>query len=129
MHEEILEKLNSFINARIQETESSFAPWYKKSKWYTPATAKDAFGEYIAGDMDQFQKDLALNKDILHFVEYFENKAKEYGRSWYDEDLGILRSGCEDESRTYTFLRNLAAEVCGKEQVDLGSFYEGYSEE
>ncbi len=122
-----LRELDRFINNSIQEEDSKLASWYKESRWYRKPTLKDVFGQSIADDISRFKISLKLGSDdIDKYVSHFEECAKMFGKSWYDEDLGCERCGYEYETMVCTTLRNIAAMAVGKGSADYRDFYEGY---
>ena len=122
---EPLERLIQFIETRRTEYENSLQQWYKESKFYRPATLKDLFGEEIGNDIKCFQETLETGTDVSRYVQIFEDAAVQYGKSWYDEDLGCIRPGYEFESNTYGVLRNIAAQAAHVPEKEI-KYFEGY---
>lgn len=121
-----LGELNALIASEIKQTEEGYTEWYRNSKFYRKPTLKDAFSEYIARDIEDFRKKLEEGSgNMEYFVKSFEDKAREYGASWFDEDLSMVRTGYELECRIYTTLRNIAAKKCDKPEADWQDFFEG----
>ena len=123
-----LKRLNDYIAQKIQEEESSWQQWYKESEFYKPATIRDAFKEPLCHDVTRFKNALEENTDIKEFVGVFEGMAKEFGKSWYDEDLGHVRCGYEYETKVCTELRNIAAQAAGVPETNWEDYYEGYGD-
>ncbi len=121
-----LERLDSFIEERKQEYVSSLQLWYRDSKYYREPTLNNLFGDYIGPDIARFKENLEDSKDVSEFVECFDVQAREYGRSWYDEDLNCVRSGYEDETKWCFTLRNIAAQAAGVPEAKWEGYYEGY---
>lgn len=125
---EFLEKLDAFIEERIKEQDDSYAKWYKKSKYYHKPTIEEVFGALIGADIINFREAIKNDSDLTSYIKEFEETAKRWGASWYDEDLDCDRSGYEWESKVYVFLRNIAAESIGENPINLDAYYEGYGE-
>ncbi len=124
--ERALKELNSLIDSLIRAEADGYSKGYKESKWYKEPSLSDAVGEVTAWDIRDFKDALASGEcDAEHFLNSFEKKAKEYGKSWYDEDLHQMRTGCEWESGVYATLRNIAAICMGDSEIETDTFYEG----
>lgn len=123
---EALKKLNAYTEQLIQKEIDGYSKEYKESKWYKKPTLKEVVGVPILADIEAFQKALESGIcDISHYVQTFEQAASEYGSSWWDDDLGCERCGCEEETEIYIDLRNLAAETIGLKPVDWSDYYKG----
>ncbi|SEA93901.1 hypothetical protein SAMN05216349_1602 [Oribacterium sp. KHPX15] len=122
----VLERLNYLISDRKDEYESSLQQWYKESRYYKEPTLKELFGESIGNDISKFKTALEQGDDISCFVSYFDDEAKNYGKSWYDEDLNCIRPGYEFEAKVCFNLRNIAAQAIGVPEARWENYYEGY---
>ena len=121
------EELKRYIQNAIEEEDAGYSEEYRNSKWYKKPGLKDAFSDPIARDITALSGALETGSDTTSFVSVFEEKASECGRSWYDEDLGMVRTGWEWETKVYTFLRNIAARSSGLPEKEWRQFYEGYT--
>ncbi len=119
-----LKELNGFIDTLIKAEANNYTKEYRESEWYKEPTLEDV-DENIARDIKAFKNALENGTFDASYLAQFEEKAKEQGRSWYDEDLHRMRTGYEWESGVYTTLRNIAATCTGDDAVDTKVFYEG----
>ncbi len=127
--EEALQKLNAFIEQKIEEEDSRYSEDYKSSKWYRRPSLKEAVGDDI-GRRTKTLKEVLESGNKLRLKEVLdslEKAAKEYGKSWWDEDLHRERAGYEFECTVCTQLRNIAAEALGLPSADYHDYYEGCS--
>jgi hypothetical protein len=123
-----LEILENYIARKKQEEESTWNQDYKESEFYKPATIRDIFGESLCYDVTRFREALKEDKNVSEFVAVFEEQAKEFGKSWFDEDLRCIRKGWEYETQVCTELRNIAAQAVGVSETNWEDYYEGYGE-
>ncbi len=64
------------------------------------------------------------DEELHEVVRNLMQCAREYGQSWYDEDLDMVRSGYRWETQQCIELRNIAAGCLGMNPVDWHKFYE-----
>jgi len=121
-----LERLDSLISKRKFEYKSSLQQWYKESGYYKEPTLKELFGETIGDDISRFKTVLEQGDEVSYFVSYFDEEARNYGKSWYDEDLNCIRPGYEFEAKVCFNLRNIAAQAAGIPEARWENYYEGY---
>ena len=119
-----IEKLNAFIEKYKAAEINKYTEWYKNSKFYTEPTIKEIFNDYIGSNIESLLKAINNDEDIHNYIKVFEDMAHEFGNSWYDEDLCIIRSGWEWETMVSIELRNIVAESLGIELVDYHDFYD-----
>ena len=126
---EALRALDYFKEQAIKEAIAGYNEEYKKSKWYREPTLRDCVGDMINDDFTQFYTSVsnenADTKHVEELVGLFTDRAKEFGRSWWDEDLCCERTGYEYETQVYARFRNIAAEIIGLEPIDWRDYYEG----
>lgn len=120
-----LEKLNKFIENETQNEINSYSKEYLESKWYREPTLEDVFGDVISSDIKCLKDALEMELDTHSLLKKFEDSAIEYGKSWFDEDLGYERTGYEYETEIYITLRNIIAEKEGLALVNWKDYYEG----
>lgn len=120
-----LEKLNKFIENETQNEINSYSKEYLESKWYREPTLEDVFGDVISSDIKCLKDALEMELDTHSLLKKFEDSATEYGKSWFDEDLGYERTGYEYETEMYITLRNIIAEKEGLAPVNWKDYYEG----
>jgi len=125
---EALQKMDKLVAEKIQEEVNNYSESYKSSKWYREPTFEDVVGKTIAGEAEKLKEALKSNdeKRLKDAFESLEAAAKEYGKSYFDEDLNCYRTGCEYECMLFTELRNIAAVPLGITEVDYHDYYEGY---
>ena len=124
--DKLLNELEAFIADGIKKCDDSYAAWYKESAWYKKPTLEEAFGDSVAKDITKLKAAIEEKRDLISFVDGFKETAKEYGKSWYDDDLKCERTGYEWETKTYVELHNMVAKSVGKPLIDFDSCYEGY---
>ncbi len=128
MVENAKKELENYEKSLIEEEIAGYSNQYKNSRFYKEPTLKDVVSTEQYRDCCLLQE--ALEKEdtdrLTELVNTLEESAKEYGRSWWDEDLQCERSGYEWETEFYTTLRNIAAEAAGRSMADSKDLYEGY---
>ena len=125
---ELLSRLERFVADEVAKEEANYTQWYRESKWYKPAAMEDAFSEDMVRDILDLKDAVNKGEDLTARKSRYEYCAREYGRSWWDEDLQCYRSGYEWETNVYVFLHNIVAEAAGGKQLHLDECYEGYGD-
>lgn len=120
-----LEELNKLIENKTRNEINSYSEEYLESKWYREPTLEDVFGDTISSDVKRLKNALEKGLDTHSLLKEFEDAATEYGKSWFDEDLGYERTGYEYETKIYTALRNIVAEKEGLALTNWRDYYEG----
>lgn len=123
---ELLSQLDAYVEREVAKTEASFSQWYRESNLYKPATMEDAFNEYFVRDILDLKNAVNKGEDLTWRKRYYEERAREYGRSWWDEDLKCYRIGYKWECSVYVFLHYLVAKATGDKPLVFDEVYEGY---
>lgn len=121
-----LEELNKLIENETYKTVNSYTKEYRESKWYREPSLRDVFGDVISSDIKRLKESLEKESDVRALIKEFEETAMQYGKSWYDEDLGYERTGYEYETKMYITLRNIAARKESIKPADWEDYYEGF---
>lgn len=123
----ILKSLNEYKESLIQDELNNYNSDYIKSKWFKMPTLREAVGESLSDDFERFEDSLENGTaDLNQYLQLFEARAKEYGASWYDEDLDKMRSGYEFETEFYVKLRNIIADALDISKTRFNDYFEGY---
>ena len=123
---ELFSRLERYVEAEVEKEEASYSKAYRESKWYQKATINDAFPETMVRDILNLKDALNNSEDLASLESRFEGRAREFGRSWWDEDLHCYRTGYEWETGVYVYLHNLVSEVTGNKLLTPDECYEGY---
>ena len=127
--EALLQKMDKLVEEKIREEVSSYSESYKASQWFKEPTFEDVVGNNIARRADELRKALCSNNKVglQTAIKDLEIAARDYGKSFYDEDLQCYRTGYEYECMLCTELRNIAANALGLPSTDFHDYYENYS--
>ena len=123
---EVLSDLDKFSEKAIKDYDNSLNPDYKNSKWYKKPDLKEAIGKEFANEYKETYDAISSENKakIKEAFEHCKRQAKEYGKAWYDEDLGYERSGYEYETETYVTFANACAKALGVNPVKTSDYYE-----
>jgi len=121
-----IDMLLSWKREILKEEENHYTDEYKKSKYYKTPTLKDVLNGVMINDYNEFAHIMdSLNEnDLIKLKQKFYENAKEYGSSWYDEDLKCYRTGWEFECNVYVTWLNIIQTITDSSLYQLSDFYE-----
>ena len=125
MKDKLLDEINSFVKVHTEMEKASYTEEYKNSQWYSEPSLSEVFGYDISVDIKKLINGIKRNEELTYFIELFKERAKEYGKSWYDEDLCCIRTGYKWETGIYVTLHNILAKSIGEKMIDMNLYYEG----
>ena len=126
--QEYEKEISQYLSSLIDEVDQNYTEWYRNSEFYRKPSLAEVVGERIADLATSLKTALSSGdtQEIIRLIKVLEDAAKDYGRSWYDDDLGCLRVGCEYETKVCVKLRNIAAKSVSEKELCVGDFYEGF---
>ncbi len=126
--QEYEKELSQYLSSLIDEVDQNYTEWYRNSEFYRKPSLAEVVGERIADLATSLKTALSFGdtQEIIRLIKVLEDAAKDYGRSWYDDDLVCLRVGCEYETKVCVKLRNIAAKSVSEKELCVGDFYEGF---
>lgn len=121
----MIQELYEYRDMLLKKEEESYNDEYRNSPWYRKPTLKDVLSDDLYADYTSLEDVLKGGDigEIKPYVALFEQAAHNHAATWWDDDLGCERTGCEWEARFYVSLRNIAAKTVGLPVVEYRDIF------